>query len=356
LLPATCLLPLHGAAEAAEVTDMAPELGLLGGFEYSGDSTNGKLVEADTVVAGRHVVRHTLDLALEFAPVAGFALTLDLEITPSYTQSFTDSAPMLVDPLDGSGSYLAGEPLADPTVIKASGLSGMWFGVALAPFSEDYERVQNASWRLDAAIRTPSPNRNLWTAVDGKRGAAPGGAAIDVSGAFSTDRGVGNPWVRAQFVKETKQKVDFVDEGGVTWAEDVEVRPASTFEMKFGVELLGYEDRAVDSRFSVDLWMGGAYRTWEDISSGVYLPNVVDSARSIAVTAGDSIHGLTGVALDYHVNAHVRMRSGLELGVATPYTLEHVYPVRTSGDTWTLGWFFRFQGAGSFVKEPVSLD
>lgn len=345
------LLLLASTARAAQVTDMAPELGLLGGFEYGGDSTNGHLIEAGEEVSGRRVVRHGLDLALEFAPTAGFAFTLDVEITPSHKLTYTDARTMLVDPLDGSGSYLAGETLAEPSVVKASGLSGLWFGVALAPFSEDYEKVQNASWRVDAAIRTPSPNRNLWTAVNGKRGAAPGGVAFDVAGAFSTDRGVGNPWLRAELIRELKATVDFVDENGVTWARDVEVRPASTFELKFGVELLAAEDEATDARFSVDLWMGGDYRTWEDVSSGVYLPNVLDSARAIPVTTGDTIRALTGMALDYHVNTYVRMRTGVDVAFGTPYTLEHVYPVRTSADTWTIGWFFQFQGVGSFVAD-----
>jgi hypothetical protein len=104
--------------------------------------------------------------------------------------------------------------------------------------------------------------------------------------------------------------------------------------------------------------MGGNYRSWEDHASGVYLPNVLDGGKSIPVTTGDRVAGETGLALDYHVNTYVRLRTGVDFSYGTPYTLEHVYPVTTSADTYTIGWFFLIQGVGSFVppEETGTLD
>ena len=338
-------------ASAADVTDMAPGLGLLGTLRYAGSAQDGDLVEAGEVVAGRNVQRHDLDVALEFAPAPGFALTLDLALTPSLRYTYADSSTMIVEPEDGSGSYLPGEPVGAPVEISAGGLTGFWIGAALAPFSETYAKGQQSTWRIDAAIRTPSASRNLWTAVDGKRGTAPGGLGLKLAGAFSVDRGVGNPWLQAVFVDEGRATVKVVDETGTVWAEELAIKPASTLTTRFGVAINGWKDEDLGAAFDVDLYLGGQYRTWEDVASGVYLPNVLDGARSIPVTTGDNLAGIAGLALDAALNDYVQIRAGSEFTYRTPYTLEHVYDVQTSGDTWQIGWFFQVQGMGSFKNE-----
>ncbi|MCA9492298.1 MAG: hypothetical protein KC621_20335 [Myxococcales bacterium] len=345
------VLFLAHPASAADVTDMAPGLGALGTLRYAGSSLDGHLVESGEVVAGRKVQRHDLDLGLEFAPAPGVALTLDLALTPSLTFTYADSRTMIVEPEDGSGSYLAGEAVAAPVEIRAGGLTGFWVGAAFAPFSETYAKGQQSSWRIDAALRPPSASRNLWTTVDAKRGTAPGGLGMRVGGAFSVDRGVGNPWVQAVYQSEGRVAVDVVDENGNQWATELAVKPASTLLTRFGVAIEGWEDPDLGAAFAVDLYLGGQYQTWQDVASGVYLPNVLEGGRSIPVTSGDSLAGIAGIALDAAVNEYVQIRAGSEFTYRTPYTLEHVYDVQTSADTWQIGWFFQVQGMGSFKRD-----
>lgn len=344
-------LLLSTVGHATQVTEMPARLGVIGGFEYSGSSLQGDLVEAGREVAQRRVSRHDLDLQAAFAPAEGVAFTLEIAITPSMRLSYPDARTMIVEPLDGSGSYLSGDTVADSPAVKASGLQGLWLGVALAPFSQRYLKNQGSTWRLDAAFRTPSPNRNLWTAPNGTRGAAPGGTALRLVGAFSTDRGVAEPWLRGELVKENPVNVEVVDEEGVTWARELAVQPASTFDITGGVAVVGYSQSETSTEVAVDLFLGAQYRTWEDVASGVYLPNVLDGARSIPVTAGDSIAARTGFAVDLQVNEYIQVRSGLEFTYRTPFRLEHVYPVSTSADSWQIGWSFQFQGLGDF--QPV---
>ena len=177
----------------------------------------------------------------------------------------------------------------------------------MSPFSEQFLRLHRSTWRIDAAIRTPSPGRNLWTAAGGTRGAAPGGSAIRLAGAFSTDREPAEPYVRAQWIREGGAAVTVVDEAGLTWATDLPIRPASTVDFVAGVELEAIDLPATGARFAFDLWFGAEYRTWEDVASGVYLPNVVDSARSIPVTTGDTLAGRTGPDPGLH---HQRVPAG----------------------------------------------
>ncbi len=338
---------LVAPAGAADVTEMAPEMGVRSYLRYGGSTLNGHLVEEGEVVAGRSIQRNDVDLAVEFAPIDGFAATMQVALTPGWTWKYTDTRAMVAEPADGSGSYLAGEPAKDVT-LKTSGLTGIWFGAALAPFSESYAKNQHATWRLDLGVRTPSAGRNLWVARNQARGSSPGGTAFRVAGAFSTDRGVGAPFLSASWVHESKVTLDVTDEAGTVWAKNLELSPADVVELRSGIALTGYENAALHSAFDVELWMGAQYRSWEDVASGLYLPNVLDSARSIPVTAGDSIAGLAGFGLEYGINEYVAVRTGAEFTYRTPYRLEHVYDVRTSADTWQLGWFFTVQGQGSF--------
>ncbi len=342
---------LGSTASAADVTDLAPALGLMGTLRYAGSALDGSLVEQETVVAGRQIQRHDLDLGLEFAPAEGVALTLDLALTPSLTFTYPDARPMIIEPEDGSGSYLAGTPGVEPVQVKAGGLTGFWIGAAFSPFNERYAKGQQSTWRLDLALRTPSAGRNLWTATDGKRGTAPGSLGLKVAGAFSTDLGAGTPWLQAVYVSEGKATVDVVDEAGNAWAQDLELNPASVLQTRFGVAVNAYEDVDTGAAFDLDLYLGGEYRTWEDVTSGVYLPNVLDGGRAIDVTTGDNLAGTAGLALDGAVNEYFQIRTGAEFTYRTPYRLEHPYEVTTSADTWQIGWFLQVQGMGSFKPE-----
>lgn len=345
------------AAFAAEVTDMPPELGIVASLGYAGSAVNGSLVEAGEDVGERRIVRHDVDLAAEFGVTEFLAVTLDLAITPSLVYRYPEARTMIIEPLSGSGSYLSGEVGTETPTVRASGLAGIWLGVAASPLSESYSSTQRTSWRLDAGVRTPSPKRNLWTAPNGTRGAAEGGTAFRLGGAFSTERGISSPWLRADWIRENPVKVDVIDEAGVTWANALELRPASTFVTDLGVELRAWEDPATESRVGVNLWLGAGYRSWEDVATGVYLPNVLDGARSIPITVGDTLSARAGVGPDIEIRDLMRVRGGLVFTYLMPYRLEHVYDVRTSADTFQIGWSLEVSAIGRFAPQrPEPLD
>lgn len=351
---------LAPAAVAADVTEMPPELGVRSSLRYSGSTLNGHLVEAGETVGSRHVLRNDLDLAVEFAPTAGLAATLQLALSPGYTWSYRDTRDMVVEPADGSGSYLSGLRAKD-VELKTTGLTGVWLGAAFAPFDEQYARNQHATWRLDAALRPPSKGKNLWVARNNARGPAPGGLGLRLGGAFSTDLGVGTPFVSASWVHESRVTVDVVDEAGTTWAKGLSLKPADTLDLRSGISIRGYENAAAQSSVDFELWMGAGYRAWEDVASGLYLPNVLDSGRAIPMTVGDSVSGVAGFGFEFGVNEFVAIRTGTEFTYRTPYRLEHLYEVSTSADTWQLGWFLAVQGRGSFAPaesaaEPDELE
>lgn len=347
--PILLLLPLP--ALAAEVTDMPGALEATGGLTYSGSAEWNALEEAGIQIAGRRVQRHDLNYELEFAPVEGFALVLDISHTPSLRYAYPDASTMLIEPVGGGGTYLLGEPTGETAVTSASGINGIWIGAAAAPFAERYGLNDQATWRIDLAFRTPSAGMNLWTASNGNRGTSPGGSAIKIQGAFSSDLGTGTPWLQVAWVKENKVTVDLVDEAGTTWATDVVLRPASTLDVLTGIEIVGVDHPDVGTRFAVDLFLGFGYRTWEDVGSGVYLPNVIGGSRQIPVTVGEQINARAGIAFDYHINENVRVRTGPDLRVHTPFRPEHVYAdVRTTPENIAVGWLLRVEGALDFSE------
>ncbi|MEZ4241341.1 MAG: hypothetical protein R3F59_35330 [Myxococcota bacterium] len=331
-----------GAAWAAEVTELPPPRSGVAGLRYTGAREAGGLEEAGERVADRVVSRHDLDLFASFGLVPGLAATLALDTTPSLHLAYAHTREMRLDPASGTGSYLAGEP-AGQQVIRAGGLEGLWLGVAGAPVSR--AAGERAVWRLDAAVRTPSAGRNLWTARNGHRGPAPGGAAVRLAAAFSTDRGAFAPWLRIAYDHELPVRIDVVDEAGTTWAKDLRVAPARTVTASAGSELVAL--RSDDVRLVVDPSGSAGYRSWEDVASGVYLPNVLDGGRSVPVTRGDTVFAEAGVAVGVAVADRLKIRGGLAATYALPQRLEHLYAVRTTADTVGVRGFLEVTGAAA---------
>lgn len=347
------LAVLANPAMAAEATDMPLELQGTAGLTYGGYAEFGALMEDGENVGQRRVLRNDLFWNLEFAPIDGLALTVGIDQTAGVKYGYPNARAMLFEPVEGGGSYLLSEEEV-PATVTGSGLNGVWIGTAFSPFNERFARGHKTTWRIDVAFRTGSPSKNLWVAKNGKRGSAPGGTALRASGAVSQDLGTGNPWAKFDFVKENKFIADLVDENGDTWATGVTIQPASTMTVTGGVEIVSYDED--DTRFAVDMFVGFGYRSWEDVSSGVYLPNVIDSGKTIPMTAGDQTFALAGIRADYHINEYVRARTGPDFRFHTPWVPEHAYDVVTRGAHIGVGWMFRIEGmaqANSSASEEI---
>ena len=158
-------LMLTMAAHGAEVTTLPDALTGGVGVLYSGSRSSGALEEGDEDVAKRAVSAHDLSIGLVFAPIKGLAITTDIDLSPGWSIQFTEARQMLLDPVDGTGSYLSGPSAADSEV-SGSGLKGAWFGIAASPFSQTFAGNDRLNWRLDAAFRTANKNTR-WAATEG---------------------------------------------------------------------------------------------------------------------------------------------------------------------------------------------
>jgi hypothetical protein len=325
-------------AGAAEVSWMPEALEGSAQLRYGGRLERGGLTEGAVRVADRRVLEHRLDVNLQFAPIRGLAVTLGFAHVPSWSFSYPNARPMLVEPVDGGGSYLYGEPIdADPAVgVSGRGLEGIWLGAAVAPFSETYDKGHRTTWRLDLGVRPGAKGNTRWSATDGTRGAAPGGTAIRMIGAFSRRAGPADGYLRVAWQREGKAAVDVVDELGTAWVSGLAVQPASTVELLGGTEVVAITDDG--ARTAVDVHVGFGYRTWEDLPSGILLPNVIDAARTIPVTHSESVNGLAGLAVHVRFTHNVRVSLGGRFEYVLPHTQEHVYDVQTTADTFGASW------------------
>jgi hypothetical protein len=331
LLPV--LLALAFAAHAAEVTEMPPALRADLSLGYVGSYRFGGLTEADQSFGRSSLMRHDVVIRGEFAPVAGVAVNVELPITASETLAWKDVYAMTYDPVSSSGTYTSANALAEPPKLEASGLAGVWFGAAFAPFSESYGLAQRVTWRLEGGYRTAG--KSFWTVGDsGKRGVSGGGSAWKLAASFSTDRGTASPYLRVETILEGKAVIDVVDEAGTTWATALPIAPASSVEITGGTELLSSSNADTGQRFLIDLHAAFGYVTPADIPSGVMLPDVLDASRGIPVTEGEHLTGRGGVGLIIDINPYFGVELGVDGRYNSPYRIEHVYPVSTSIDSY----------------------
>lgn len=329
-------------ALGAEITEMPPKL--RGDVEITDTHrvVSAGIAEAGLDVGRMVASRNDLRFEGEFAPIAGIAVRLAIPLSPGMSVSWTDARQMAFDPVTGSGSYARSGPATGDVGFSAGGLTGVEIGAAFSPFSEDFKRPDRVTWRLDLGVRLPTKT-SLWTANAGKRGAGNGGTAVLLGGAFSTRRGLAEPYVGADAVIEQPLTVAVVDETGASWG-DQRLHPASTVDVVGGVELRMGEDVEKKTRSAFDLHLGFRYRDYGDVASGVWLPTVLDSSRKIVVTQEDGLGLRAGLGVIADVHEYFGFRIGVEGGYTLPYTVEHVYAVATTPDSFEFGGSIGLEG------------
>ena len=222
-------------AFGAEVTDMPTELRGDLEIRYDGSTEFGFLEEGTEAFGKRRLLRHTVTYTGEFSPVEGLALVVAVPHTPFLRASYSEATQMIFEPVSGGGTYTFGDPLNKPPQFTGSGIEGVWLGAAFAPFSERYKRRQLVTWRIDLAYRTAN-KRSFYTAGEGggKRGAAPGGSAFKVGAAFSSNRGITNPYLDVEYIRENKVVLDVFDDDGTAVASQLELQPPSKVDTVAG--------------------------------------------------------------------------------------------------------------------------
>ncbi len=351
---AAVALLIAGTAAAADVTEMPPALSGDGWISYEGELGSGSLVEEGAEVGRRTTSRHDVTVGVEFAPHDLVAAWLALETTAAMGFAYPDAPRMLYDPVTGSGTYVDAEASGEEVAFTGSGLTGLWLGAGVRPMKADVASGTRATYRVDVGLRTPDRKNTFWSADGGTRGAAPGGVGWLLAAAFSTEFDHSSPYITARYQAESRTQLDVVDEDGVVWIDSAILKPANELDVTAGVELFGSGRPELGQRAGADLFFGFGYRSWQDVPSGLYLPEVLEASRSLVVTTSEYAIFRVGLALNVHFSEAARMRLGADVRLLTPHRLESAYDVRTGADTVALGLFATVRGGFRQKTAPAA--
>lgn len=342
MISAPALLLLSApAALAAELTEIAPFLRGDVDISYDFETENARLLEDDTLVANRTIDTHLMRFGGEFTVMTGAQVYFELPIYLGETITFSDSYSMVIDPTTDSGTYLGSEQVDGPVTVQGKGLGGTWLGLKGTPLSETLwpRRGDKVTLLVDVGFRVPDKS-SLWTvSEDGQRGAGPGSTAFRLHTAASTKMAWTEPYVAAWLTRSGPAKnVALVDEEGNKLADNaVTVLPAHEIAARFGLEVVPYTEPSSGARFALDVHGDFSYRSWQDIPSGIYLPDVLDGSRGALATQGETSTASAGLGLNYRIFEWAQLNVGGDFGVVMPQSVEHFYDVQTGMGTTTWG-------------------
>ena len=328
------LLALPSLVLAAEVTDMPPALRGDAELSYAGAYFSGPLVEDGERIIGARRQAHSVDLSLAFAVTDGLAITAGLQTTPSLRVSYTDDgSAMAFDPVNNEGTYIGGTELGEGPVLSGGGLVGIWLGVAVGPYGRWMKTPETFSWRLDVALRVPNSGGTFIEAADDKRGAAPGGTGLRLSGAFATERAGYEPYMRMVYQNESRAVVNIGNPINGDTLIDATIQAPSTLDLTAGSEFIISDNRESGQRIAFDLFARAGYRTRGQGASGVYLPSVIPQSRSIVVTTSEHLVAGGGLGLILNPNEYLGFRLAGDVVAFTPYRVEHPFDVYQAAGT-----------------------
>ena len=338
---------LVGAAQAAEVTDLAPNL--RGDFEirYDLEAEHANLVEGDEDVGKRRILTNTVTYAARFSVYHGLGIFLELPQVASEGVKYTEAREMALDPRADEGTMVGGDVLSGLDVRRGSGVVSPWIGLSGTPMSPTLfpSRGDRTTWKIDLGYRFKDQS-NFWSY--GSRdviGGGPGASALRLRTAVSSSYRKAEPYAVVDLVRTGRMNMDIVDANGVVVAKDLELRPASSATMRAGVEWLVSTYGEDGARVSVDAHGQMVYRGGQQLPSGVYLPSVLDASAGSAVTMADRTELIAGAGVNWRFMEYLQLNVGGDFGANSGGRVENVYPVdaKVGARMWQVHTTLRFR-------------
>jgi hypothetical protein len=338
------LLLLTSPADAAEVTELAPQYRGDLGFRFDGFTRYDRLNEDETEVGRRQLRSNQLTLAGAFSVINGAGVFFEI---PRLSDSITYSEANLMafDPNSDSGTMVGTEPLTGELGMSGAGLGGTWIGVRGAPIHEDLfaHRGDRSSWLFELGYRFADKS-HLWSIDGDQRGAGPGASAYRLHGAFSTTHRASRPYLTATFLQSGRLTTDVTDETGIL-ISDAEISPANRMDLKTGSEVFVWTHEESGSQISLDFSTSFGYHSWQTIPSGTYLPSILDASQSVLILESEVTTLDVGFGINARIMEYAQLNVGGEIGTMSPQRIEHLYSVNTAPGTldWQLHIEARFR-------------
>jgi hypothetical protein len=320
-------------ALAAEVTTIPPFLRADIQVQYDLGLETGHLDQDEQTVGQRLIMAHDLVYEVAFGAAPGVAVFTTLPQNVATNVTYPSANAMIYDPSAQAGTMIGTDPLDPTPTVTGSGFEGAWFGIRGTPFSEAFPtRGNRATWLVEGAFQAPDAT-NFWTAGDGKRGGGPGGSAWLLRTAFSTTRGVSQPYVDFSYLARNTFETDLYDPDGTLLASAVTLNPGNVAQVLAGTELVASDNKEAHRRVAFDLRLGFSYHSWRTIQSGVLLPSILEGSEAVAVTEGEFSTVGAGFGFYYQAFEYLQFNLRGDASYVTPHNIEHPYPIFTGGNT-----------------------
>ncbi len=325
------LLLLLPMSQAAELTELAPMFRGDVAVRYDLDGEAARLLEGGEQVGRRNITDHVVTWTGSFSFYEGVSAFFEIPHYAAQKVTYPEASQMAFDPAVDAGTMLGTPAIADPAGIRGSGVGGTWWGFRGTPLSETLwgDRGDRTTWMLEAAYRFKDKT-NLWTyGPRGTRGAGPGAPAFRLGTTISTTKGEAQPYLKVQWTRTGRINTDIVDEDERVVARGVELRPASELDLGLGTELQVAEYGEQGAQVALDFRGTFSYRSWQDIPSGIYLPDVLEASKSQVATESETASVLGQFGVNWRFHEYVQLNVAGEVGTNTPRRAEHFYPVST---------------------------
>jgi hypothetical protein len=298
---------------------------------YDLDGEAARLLEGGEQVGRRNITDHVVTWTGSFSFYEGVSAFFEIPHYAAQKVTYPEASQMAFDPAVDAGTMLGTPAIADPAGIRGSGVGGTWWGFRGTPLSETLwgDRGDRTTWMLEAAYRFKDKT-NLWTyGPRGTRGAGPGAPAFRLGTTISTTKGEAQPYLKVQWTRTGRINTDIVDEDERVVARGVELRPASELDLGLGTELQVAEYGEQGAQVALDFRGTFSYRSWQDIPSGIYLPDVLEASKSQVATESETASVLGQFGVNWRFHEYVQLNVAGEVGTNTPRRAEHFYPVST---------------------------
>lgn len=358
---APLVLLFAGAAQAAEVTDLAPNL--RGDFEirYDLDAEHAKLVEGEATVGKRRILANTVTYAARFSVYHGLGIFIELPQVASEGVKYRDAQQMALDPRADVGTMIGGDTLSALDVRRGSGVVSPWIGLSGTPMSPTLfpARGDRTTWKIDLGYRFKDQT-NFWTyGPNDVIGGGVGASALRLRTAVSSSYRKAEPYGVVDLVRTGTIRTDIVDANGAVTAKDLELQPASSATLRAGVEWLVATYGDDGARVSIDAHTQFGYRGGQRLPSGVYLPSVLDASDGLVVTMSDRTELLGGAGVNWRFMEYLQLNVGGDFGANSGGRVENVYPIdaKVGARMWQVHTTLRFRARDPMfdgLKTPPS--
>lgn len=331
-LPLTFLAALSVAvlpeAQAADATRFPPAMRGDFEIEYDVGGETGRLIEDNTEVGRRRLTSHAITYTGTFSPVTGLAVYVGLPHLVSDRVRFFDAQEMAFDPRLESGTTVGTPNIADQEAERGTGMGGVWIGLKGAPMHRELytKRADRVSWVLDAGFRFRDQT-NFWSyGPRGKRGSGDGAPAFRFQAAVSSKHRIAEPYLKASLLRSGRIQMDIVDEDGRTVTSGMELRPASTVDSVVGVQYTVHE-YGQGAMVALDMHANYGYASWQDIPSGLYLPDTLVASSGAPATMSEATRVGVGGGVNWRFIEYLQLNVAGNIGVNSGGRVEHYYPV-----------------------------